>query len=97
VLYQIARHDGMPSAGQVDKFIPRTPRAEVKRYPMDHFGPFSPEHHPAVADEPATSSVPTSRHEPHPARYPGLRWAVAPLGIRDAAARRVQIFLAAYG
>ena len=49
VLYQIARHDGMPSAGQVDKAIPRTPRAEVKRYPMDHFGPFSPEHHPAVA------------------------------------------------
>jgi dienelactone hydrolase len=48
VLYQIARHDGMPSAGQVDKAIPRTPRAEVKRYPMDHFGPFSPEHHPAV-------------------------------------------------
>jgi dienelactone hydrolase len=49
VLYQIARHDGMPSAGQADKAIPRTPRAEVKRYPMDHFGPFSPEHHPAVA------------------------------------------------
>ena len=49
VLYQIAQHDGMPSAGQVDKAIPRTPRAEVKRHPMDHFGPFSPEHHPAVA------------------------------------------------
>jgi hypothetical protein len=49
VLYQIARHDGMPSSGQVDKAIPRTARAEVKRYPMDHFGPFSPEHQPAVA------------------------------------------------
>jgi uncharacterized protein len=49
VLYQIAQHDGMPSAGQAGKAIPRTPRAEVKRYPMDHFGPFSPEHHPAVA------------------------------------------------
>jgi pimeloyl-ACP methyl ester carboxylesterase len=49
VLYQIARHDGMPSADQVDKAIPRTPRAEVQRYPMDHFGPFSPEHQPAVA------------------------------------------------
>lgn len=51
VLYQIAQHDGMPSAGQVDKAIPRTPRAEVKRYPMDHFGPFSPEHQPAVATD----------------------------------------------
>ena len=49
VLYQIAQHDGMPTTGQVDKAIPRTPRAEVRRYPMDHFGPFSPEHHPAVA------------------------------------------------
>ena len=49
VLYQIARHDGMPSAGQVDKAIPRTSRAEVQRYPMDHFGPFSPEYQPAVA------------------------------------------------
>jgi uncharacterized protein len=49
VLYQIAQHDGMPTTGQVDKAILRTPRAEVRRYPMDHFGPFSPEHHPAVA------------------------------------------------
>jgi hypothetical protein len=48
VLYQIAQHDGMPSAGQVDKAIPPHPRAEVKRYPMDHFGPFSPGHQPAV-------------------------------------------------
>ncbi len=51
VLYQIARHDGMPSAGQVDKAIPRTARPEVRRYPMDHFGPFSPEHHPTVATD----------------------------------------------
>jgi pimeloyl-ACP methyl ester carboxylesterase len=51
VLYQIARHDGMPSAGQVDKAIPRTPQAEVKRYPMDHFGPFSPERQPTVATD----------------------------------------------
>jgi uncharacterized protein len=49
VLYQIAQHDGMLPAGAVDKAISRTPRAEVRRYPMDHFGPFSPEHHPAVA------------------------------------------------
>ena len=49
VLYQIAQHDGMPSAGGVEKAIPRTARPEVQRYPMDHFGPFSPEHHPAVA------------------------------------------------
>jgi dienelactone hydrolase len=49
VLYQIAQHDGMLPAGAVDKAIPRTPRAEVRRYPTDHFGPFSPEHHPAVA------------------------------------------------
>ena len=49
VLYQIARDDGMPSAGQAGKAIPRTPRAEVKRYPMDHFGPFSPEHQSTVA------------------------------------------------
>ena len=39
----------MPSAGQVDKAIPRTPGAGVQRYPMDHFGPFTPEHQPAVA------------------------------------------------
>jgi pimeloyl-ACP methyl ester carboxylesterase len=49
VLCQVAQHDGMPSADQVDKAIPRTPNAEVKRYPMDHFGPFSPGHQPAVA------------------------------------------------
>jgi quorum-quenching protein AidA len=49
VLYQVAEHDGMLSAGQVDKAIARTPRAQAQRYPMDHFGPFSPEHHPAVA------------------------------------------------
>jgi pimeloyl-ACP methyl ester carboxylesterase len=49
VLYQIAQHDGMPSASQVEKAIPRTARPEVQRYPMDHFGPFSPGHHPAVA------------------------------------------------
>jgi pimeloyl-ACP methyl ester carboxylesterase len=51
VLYQIAQHDGAPSAGQVDKAIPRTPRAEAQRYPMDHFGPFSPEHQPTVATD----------------------------------------------
>ena len=51
VLYQIAQHDGMPSADQVDKAIPRTPRAEVQRYPMDHFGPFSPDHRPLVATD----------------------------------------------
>jgi pimeloyl-ACP methyl ester carboxylesterase len=49
VLYQIAQHDGMLPAGAIGKAIPRTPRAEVRRYPMDHFGPFSPEHPPAVA------------------------------------------------
>jgi pimeloyl-ACP methyl ester carboxylesterase len=49
VLYQVAQHDGMPSASQVDKAIPRTPGAGVQRYPMDHFGPFGPEHQPAVA------------------------------------------------
>jgi pimeloyl-ACP methyl ester carboxylesterase len=51
VLYQIAQHDGMPSAGAVDKAIPRTPRAEVRRCPMDHFGPFRPEHHQAVVTD----------------------------------------------
>ena len=51
VLYQIAQHDGMLPAGAVDKAIPHTPRAEVRRYPMDHFGPFRPEHHPAVATD----------------------------------------------
>ena len=51
VLYQIAQHDGMLPAGQVDKAIARTPRPEVRRYHMDHFGPFSPEHHPTVATD----------------------------------------------
>lgn len=51
MLYQVAQHDGMPSAGTVDKAIPRTPRAEVRRYPTDHFGPFRPEHQPAVATD----------------------------------------------
>jgi acetyl esterase/lipase len=49
VLYQVAQHDGMLSAGQVDKAISRTPRAEVQHYPMDHFGPFNPKHQPTVA------------------------------------------------
>jgi pimeloyl-ACP methyl ester carboxylesterase len=49
VLYQIAQHDGMLPAGAVDKVIPRTPRAEVRRYPMGHFGPFRPGHYPIVA------------------------------------------------
>ncbi len=49
VLYQIALNDGMLPAGAVDKAIPRTPRAEVRRYSMGHFGPFRPGHHPAVA------------------------------------------------
>jgi len=51
VLDQIARHDGMPSAGEVDKAIPRTPRAEAQRFPIDHFGPFSLEHHPTIATD----------------------------------------------
>jgi hypothetical protein len=51
VLYQVARYDGMPSADKVHKAIPRTPRAEVQRYPMDHFGPFRPEHQLAVATD----------------------------------------------
>jgi hypothetical protein len=48
VLYQIAEHDGMLPTGAVGKAIARTPGAEVRRYPMDHFGPFRPEHHTAV-------------------------------------------------
>ena len=59
LLYQIAQHDGMLPGGAIDKAIPRTPRAEVRHYPMGHFGPFSPEHHPAVATHAATSSAPT--------------------------------------
>jgi hypothetical protein len=51
VLYQVAQHDGMPSADKVGKVIPRAPRAEVQRYPMDHFGLFRPEHQPAVATD----------------------------------------------
>jgi pimeloyl-ACP methyl ester carboxylesterase len=50
VLYQIAQHDGTPT-GQTDKAITRTPRAQAQRYPIDHFGPFSPEHHHAVATD----------------------------------------------
>jgi dienelactone hydrolase len=49
VLYQIAQHDGMLPAGAADKAILHTAQAEVQRYPTDHFGPFRPEHHPAVA------------------------------------------------
>ncbi len=51
MLYQVAQHDGTPSADKAGKAIPRTPRAEVQRYPMDHFGPFRPEHQPAVATD----------------------------------------------
>jgi hypothetical protein len=49
VLYQIAQHDGMLPEGAADKAILHTPQAQVLRYPTDHFGPFRPEHHPAVA------------------------------------------------
>ena len=57
MLYQIAQHDGMLPAGQADKAIARTSRAEVHHYRMDHFGPFSPEHHLTVEPTPATSSA----------------------------------------
>lgn len=71
VLYQVAQHDGMPSAGKVDKAIPRTPRAEVQRYPMDHFGPFRPEHQPAIATD--ASDFLRTRLDAAPHSLPGRK------------------------
>lgn len=34
------------------------------RYPTDHFGPFRPEHHPAVATGASDSSVPALATHP---------------------------------
>ena len=62
-----AQHDRMLPAGAVDKAIPRTPRAEVRRYPTDHFGPFSPEHHPAAAAD-ASDFLRTHGSRPRRAR-----------------------------
>ncbi len=54
VLYQIGDHDSMAPAADIEKAAHRTPKAEVRHYEMDHFGCFTPQHLPAVADDECT-------------------------------------------
>lgn len=54
VLYQIGDHDGMAPATDIEKAAHRTPKAEVRHYEMDHFGCFTPQHLPIVADDECT-------------------------------------------
>ena len=49
VLYQVASTMACHQQVRSIRPYPRTPGAGVQRYPMDHFGPFTPEHQPAVA------------------------------------------------
>lgn len=49
VLLQLGEHDAMVPSAAIEKTAARAPRAELLRYPIDHFGCFSPEHIDRVA------------------------------------------------
>lgn len=49
VLVQVGEYDGMVPLAPIEKTVARTPDARLLRYPMDHFGCFSPEHFDRVA------------------------------------------------
>lgn len=49
VLLQAGEHDGMVPFAPIEKVAARAPHAQLVRYPMDHFGCFSPEHIDRVA------------------------------------------------
>jgi pimeloyl-ACP methyl ester carboxylesterase len=49
ILIQVGDHDGMVPIAPIEKVAAAAPRAQLLRYPMDHFGCFSPEHVDRVA------------------------------------------------
>jgi dienelactone hydrolase len=49
VLLQLGEHDDLTSLGAIEKTAARAKRAELVRYPLDHFGCFWPEHIGRVA------------------------------------------------
>ena len=49
VLLQVGEHDGMVPFAPIEKAAAVAPHAQLVRYPMDHFGCFSPEHIGRVA------------------------------------------------
>jgi pimeloyl-ACP methyl ester carboxylesterase len=51
VLIQLAEHDELTSLGAIEKTAARARRAELVRYPLDHFGCFWPEHIGRVAGD----------------------------------------------
>jgi pimeloyl-ACP methyl ester carboxylesterase len=48
-LLQLAEHDGVVPLPAIEKTAARAPKAELLRYPTDHFGCFWPEHLDQVA------------------------------------------------
>jgi dienelactone hydrolase len=51
VMVQLGEHDEMAPRRAVEKTAARAPRGELRRYPMDHFGCFLPEHIDEVAGD----------------------------------------------
>ena len=49
LLFQVGEHDGMVPFAPIEKAVSMAPQAQLVRYPMDHFGCFSPEHIDRVA------------------------------------------------
>lgn len=49
VLFQVGEHDGMVPFAPIEKAASAAPHAQLVRYPMDHFGCFTPEHIDRVA------------------------------------------------
>jgi hypothetical protein len=44
ILFQIGEHDGMVPLAPIEEAAAKAPHAQLVRYPMNHFGCFSPEH-----------------------------------------------------
>ena len=51
VLLQVGDRDGMTPLAPIEKVAATAPHARLVRYPMDHFGCFSPEHFDQVATD----------------------------------------------
>lgn len=51
ILIQLGEHDAVVSRRAVERTAARAPRAELRRYPIDHFGCFWPEHVDEVAGD----------------------------------------------
>jgi pimeloyl-ACP methyl ester carboxylesterase len=49
ILFQVGEHDGMVPLAPVEQAAAKAPHAQLIRYPVNHFGCFSPEHIDRVA------------------------------------------------